>query len=71
MDLATKVRPFLNLFKRKGLKSLFLALDDLWLYHYHKKEYDGSVKVVFETISFIEEKQWEVIGLESVKNNIL
>lgn len=71
MDLVTKIRPFLNFFKRKGLKSLFLALDDLWLYQYHKKEYDGSVKVVFETISFIEEKQWEVVGLESVKNNIL
>ena len=58
LDLITKIRPFLNFIKRKGMKSLFLAVDDLWLYEYHKQEYDGSTKVVLSTIRFIEQKQW-------------
>ena len=64
------VRPFLNLLRKKGLKMIFLAVDDLWLYQYHKQEYDGIVEVVFTTISFVEEKQWEIVGLEKVLDKI-
>ena len=39
-------------------------VDDLWLYQYHKQEYNGIVKVVFRTISFMEQRQWEIIGLD-------
>ena len=28
---------------------------------------DGTVLVVFETIDFIEQKQWELVGLEEAK----
>ena len=58
LDLITKIRPFLNFIRRKGIKSMFLAVDDLWLYEYHKQEYDGSTKTVLSTIRFIEQKQW-------------
>lgn len=63
MEIITKIRPFLNFIKRKGFKALFLVVDDLWLYDYHQKQYDGTLEVVFHTISFIEEKQWEIVGL--------
>ena len=54
LSIFVSVRPFFNLIKKKGFKTLFLFIDDLWLYQYHKKKYDGIVKVVFKTISFIE-----------------
>ena len=64
------MRPVLNLIRKRGLKSIFFMVDDLWLYQYHKREYDGIVKRVFETISFLEEKQWEIVGLEEALQNI-
>ena len=64
LSIFASTRPFLNLLRKKGLKFVFLVVDDLWLYQYHKKKYDGTVEVVFKTISFIEEKQWEVVRLE-------
>ena len=57
------IRPFLNVLKLRGHKFLFVALDDLWLYHYHQQEYEGSIREVFKVISFVEEKQWEIVGL--------
>ena len=56
--------------RRKKIKSLFLALDDLWLYNYHQQHYDGTIYDVFETIRFIEEKQWELAELETVRDEI-
>ena len=47
LEMITKVRPFLNFMRRKGLKSMFAAVDDIWLYNYHKMEYDGTVQNVF------------------------
>ena len=58
LSIFTDIRPILNLIRRRGLKWMFMVVDDLWLYQYHKQDYDGIVKVVFKTISFIEEKQW-------------
>ena len=46
LDWAGKARIFANFIKRRGLKSLFLAMDDLWLYNFHLQEYDGTVLVV-------------------------
>ena len=45
---------------------MFMVVDELWLYQYHKIKYKGTVKDVFKTISFVEEKQWEVIGLHGI-----
>ena len=42
---------------------MFMMVDDLWLYQYHQQEYEGIIRDVFRTISFIEEKQWEIVGL--------
>ena len=53
LSIFVSVRPLLNLVRKKGMKFLFMAIDDLWLYQYHKKKYDGIVKTVFSTISFI------------------
>ena len=70
MSLVVKIRPFLNFVKRRGLKAMFLALDDLWLYNYHGHQYDGTTLTIFETIQFVEEKQWEVTGLEDAKETV-
>lgn len=64
------VRPFLNIVRKKGMKTIFMIVDDLWLYQYHKIQYDGLIKSVFKMISFIEEKQWEIIGLNTVVKNV-
>ena len=70
MNALTKFRPFLNFVKKNGVKSFFVAVDDMRLYNFHKKEYDGITKVVFESINFVEEKQWSVIGLGDLENDI-
>ena len=70
LDLLSKIRTFLNLVKRRGVKTLFVALDDLWLYNFHKQEYDGSVDAVFKTIKFIEDRQWEIAGLEDARDRV-
>ena len=49
---------------------MFLALDDLWLYNYHRVHYDGTALTIFETIQLIEEKRWEVVGLEETKEKV-
>ena len=49
---------------------MFMMVDDLWLYQYHQQEYDGIIKVVFETISLVEEKQWEIVGLQPYAKGI-
>ena len=41
-----------------------MMLDDLWLYQYHQKEYEGIIRDIFATIAFVEEKQWEIVGLK-------
>ena len=43
---------------------MFMMVDDLWLYQYHQQRYEGIIRDVFRTIAFIEEKQWEVVGLQ-------
>ena len=53
LDWVGKMRVLLNFIKRRGVKTLFLAVDDLWLYNFHSKQYDGTVEIIFETIDFI------------------
>ena len=53
LDWVGKMRVLLNFIKRRGVKALFLAVDDLWLYNFHSKQYDETVEIVFETIDFI------------------
>ena len=36
LEITTKVRPFLNIIKVKGIKSVMFLIDDFWLYSYHK-----------------------------------
>ena len=64
LSIFVSVRPFLNVLKKRGHRWIFMMLDDLWLYQYHQKEYGGIVRDVFVTIAFVEEKQWEVVGLK-------
>ena len=65
-----KSRPALNLIRRRGLKGLFFIFGDLWLYNFHQQQYDGSTQTVIEIIALIEEKQYELIGLEKVKEQM-
>ena len=55
--------PFMGAVKKRGFKMFFLSLEDLWLYNYHRQSYDGFAGQVFSTISFLQENQWEMIGL--------
>ena len=68
ITIVLAIRPFLNIVRRKGMKFFFMVLDDLWLYNYHKQKYKGVIKRVFITIKFVEDKQWEIIQLEEVKD---
>ena len=70
LDWVGRARVLLNFLKRRGFKSLLLAVDDLWLYNFHLQEYDGTVLMIFETIDFIEQKQWELVGLEEAKEKV-
>lgn len=42
-------------------------LDDIWLYQYHKPEYMGVPKIVFETARIIETKKDEFISHEKIQ----
>lgn len=53
LEVTSIARPFMNFLKRKGVKTLFFLIDDLWLYNFHKKDYDGIIYNVFQTIKFI------------------
>ena len=63
LSIFVSIRPLLNVLKKRGNRWIFMMLDDLWLYQYHQKQYEGIIKEMFITIAFIEEKQWEVVGL--------
>ena len=63
LSIFMDTKPLTNLLKKKGMKTIFVALDDLWLYQYHEQEYDGVMKDIFELISLTQERQWEIIGL--------
>ena len=41
LSAAVDSKPVLNMLKKRGMKMIFVAFDDLWLYQYHKQEYDG------------------------------
>jgi hypothetical protein len=51
----------MNFLRRGSLKFAFFVIDDLWLYSYHKKNYEGVVKDTLEIIQYLEEKQWNAI----------
>ena len=63
LSIFKDIRPFLNIVRKRSHKWVFMVVDDLWLYQYHQKEYDGIIRDVFKIIAFIESKQWEIIGL--------
>ena len=64
------LKSIFNYIERRGIKSLCLALDDLWLYNYHKNNYDGTALTIFETIKYIEEKQWQLVGLDQERETV-
>ena len=49
--------------KKRGHRWIFMMVDDLWLYQYHQRQYEGIIRSIFATIALIEEKQWEIVGL--------
>ena len=63
LEVIKDVRPLINAIKRRGFKWIFMMVDGLWLYQYHQQQYDGILRDIFKTIAFLEEKQWEVVGL--------
>lgn len=70
LSAVTVARPILNLLKGKAFTNLFFAISDLRFYDYHNKDYNGLEKQVFMTIRFVEEKQWELIGMASTKDRV-
>ena len=53
LSIFVDVRPFLNVLKKRGFKWVFLVVDDLWLYQYHQRQYEGIIRDVFKTIAFV------------------
>ena len=62
--------PFLGVVKKRGFKIVFLALEDLWLYDYHQQSYDGLTREVIDVISFLEQHQWEIIGMGELATSL-
>ena len=50
----------LSLFRRSIISTsfLFANIDELWLYHYHGRNYGNMTKTIFEVINFIEKEKW-------------
>ena len=70
LSIISKIRPFLALLRSSGVKSFLFVVSDLRLYEYHQKKYDGLAKQVFVVARFIEDKQWEIVGLLGVKEGL-
>lgn len=47
-----------------ALKVLMAFADQLWLYNYDDKEYDGPIKDVFITIELIETLKWAFLNFQ-------
>ena len=52
----------------KGLKHLGLFIDDLWLYFYDRRYYNGSMLIVLETGNHIEDIKWSLFNYASKLN---
>ena len=70
LNVGLKIHTLANLVRRRGLKSLLFAIDNLWLYNFHQQEFDGTTRTVLETISFFEEKKWQIVRLEEIKEDL-
>ena len=70
LDIISRVRPFLVLLRGSGIKTFLFVLSDLRLYEYHRQKYDGMAQQVFVVARFIEDKQWEIVGLLEVKEKL-
>ena len=68
--VALKTHLVANFIRRRGIKSLLFAIDNLWLYNFHQQEFDGTTRSVLETIAFFEEKKWEIVRLEEIKEDL-
>ena len=70
LTVALKIHLVTNFIRRRGMKSLLFAIDNLWLYNFHQQEFDGTTLSVLETIAFFEEKKWEIVRLEEIKEDL-
>ena len=70
LNIIARIRPFLVLLRGSGIKAFLFVVSDLRLYEYHKQRYDGMAKQVFVVARLIEDKQWEIVGLLEVKEEL-
>lgn len=70
MTVLARTRFAFNFIRRGSFKFALLAIDDIWLYSYHKKKYDGISRDVLDVIQLIEQRQWEIVGLADVKEQM-
>ena len=70
LNVITKAKPFLALLRGSGIKAFLFVVSDLRLYEYHKQNYDGMAKQVFVVARFMDDKQWEIVGLAGVKEQL-
>ena len=70
LNTFSKIRPVLVLLRGSGIKAFLFVVSDLRLYEYHKQRYDGMAKQVFVVARLIEDKQWEIVGLLEVKEEL-
>lgn len=54
-----------------SFKYAVMFVDDLWLYYYDKRSYNGTIDVVFKSITRIENMKFKILGkfidLEGIK----
>ena len=70
LNVLARIRPFLVLLRNSGIKTFLFVIADLRLYEYHRQRYDGIVKQVFVVARLIEDRQWELVGLIGVKEEL-
>lgn len=58
VKVATYARPYVSILRRNWMAPFYMVLEEIWLYNYHKQDYNGTIEDIFETIRMIEDKKW-------------
>ena len=53
----------MNIIGAQGLRRVFIFLDDIELYGYHKKIYDGFVADSLQTINELKQNCWKIFPI--------
>lgn len=66
IEIAIFINTFISSLRIRKIKSLLFAVDNFWLYEYHKENYTWLTNNIFGTIRFIESKKSQIIDPEDL-----